>query len=73
MQYVHEYLQLSGHTSARDRAAFVAELRCLWFDLYKRKVRNDSSGFEHVFLGEVKVRTEMVELSYCFQFSRTLS
>lgn len=55
MQYVHEYLQLSGHTQARDRDAFVSELRQLWFDMYKRKVKNDSSGFEHVFLGEIKV------------------
>lgn len=33
----------------------------MWFSLYRREVQNDSSGFEHVFLGEsdggqVKVR-----------------
>lgn len=25
-----------------------------WFGLYKRTVENDSSGFEHVFCGEIK-------------------
>jgi hypothetical protein len=24
----------------------------IWFELYKRETKNDSSGFEHVFLGE---------------------
>lgn len=26
----------------------------LWFGLYRRSTTDDSSGFEHVFLGEIK-------------------
>ena len=32
---------------------FLKEIKRLWFDLYSRHGRNDSSGFEHVFVGEV--------------------
>ena len=31
---------------------FLKEVRQIWFDLYSRHGRNDSSGFEHVFVGE---------------------
>jgi poly(U)-specific endoribonuclease len=54
MQYVHAYLVARGKTRASTREQFVAELNELWFGLYSRKARNDSSGFEHVFLGEVR-------------------
>eukprot|EP00918_Siedleckia_nematoides_P066191 GHVU01143930.1.p1 GENE.GHVU01143930.1~~GHVU01143930.1.p1 ORF type:complete len:393 (-),score=91.15 GHVU01143930.1:362-1540(-) len=33
-------------------ACFLEELAYLWFTPYKRAVRDDSSGFEHVFIGE---------------------
>jgi len=33
---------------------FKKKLHDLWFELYSRKAKNDSSGFEHVFLGEYK-------------------
>ena len=33
---------------------FLSEVHKLWFDLYSRHGRNDSSGFEHVFVGEIK-------------------
>ena len=36
------------------RDEFIKELDLLWFGLYRRKVDNDSSGFEHVFCGEVR-------------------
>ncbi|XP_066468895.1 uridylate-specific endoribonuclease [Tiliqua scincoides] len=36
-------------------AEFVADLKQMWFGLYSRgKDEGDSSGFEHVFIGEVK-------------------
>jgi hypothetical protein len=51
MQYVHQYLLLTRKTNKSDRAAFIRELDKIWFGLYSRKTRNDSSGFEHVFIG----------------------
>ena len=35
-----------------DPQQFKAALVQMWFSLYRREVQNDSSGFEHVFLGE---------------------
>jgi hypothetical protein len=57
MQYVHQYLLAKKITKAVDRATFISELNALWFGLYKRKVANDSSGFEHVFVGEITDNT----------------
>lgn len=54
MRYVHQYLVSKHKTQATTREAFIAELNTLWFGLYKRKVQNDSSAFEHVFLGEIQ-------------------
>eukprot|EP01031_Cornospumella_fuschlensis_P029242 gene29242-35298_t len=54
MQYAHQYLLRTGKTRASTREQFIAELDALWFALYRRKTNNDSSGFEHVFVGEVK-------------------
>ena len=34
--------------------AFQKELDLIWFGLYRRETQNDSSGFEHVFVGEEK-------------------
>lgn len=42
-----------------DARAFKRKLDFIWFGLYKRQAHNDSSGFEHVFIGEerdVRVR-----------------
>ena len=44
---------LKGYAPA-DKNEFLSLLNELWFGLYKREVQNDSSGFEHVFLGEIK-------------------
>lgn len=44
---------LKGYAPA-DKNEFINLLNDLWFGLYKREVQNDSSGFEHVFLGEIK-------------------
>jgi poly(U)-specific endoribonuclease len=54
MQYVHRYLLAKGKTRSETREAFLQELDRVWFGLYSRQTRNDSSGFEHVFLGEIK-------------------
>jgi poly(U)-specific endoribonuclease len=60
MQYVHRYLLLRKKTKAADRDQFIHELDELWFGLYSRKARNDSSGFEHVFVGEIKEDTNEI-------------
>ena len=54
MQYVHQYLLLKGKTNCTTKHAFAEELYQLWFTLYTRRSKNDSSGFEHVFIGEIK-------------------
>ena len=53
MAYTHKYLTKKGLAPA-SRVAFKQLLHDLWFGLYRRKVDNDSSGFEHVFVGEEK-------------------
>jgi len=53
MQYCHNYLVAVGKAPS-DVSAFSRLLSELWFGLYKRETANDSSGFEHVFLGEIK-------------------
>lgn len=53
MRYVHRYLVAKGKAPASE-AAFKERLHQMWFGLYRRKVENDSSGFEHVFVGEEK-------------------
>lgn len=40
------------HAAGADPQQFKAALVQMWFSLYRREVQNDSSGFEHVFLGE---------------------
>jgi poly(U)-specific endoribonuclease len=53
MKYTHQYLLMRHKTTAATREQFIVELNNIWFGLYRRKVSNDSSGFEHVFLGEI--------------------
>jgi poly(U)-specific endoribonuclease len=55
MKYCHQYLLMTGKTQAADPEAFITELHHIWFELYSRQSRKlDSSGFEHVFVGEIK-------------------
>lgn len=53
IQYLHNYLVAKGK-APEDDLAFKKYLYKIWFSLYRRGTRNDSSGFEHVFVGEVK-------------------
>eukprot|EP00058_Branchiostoma_floridae_P016381 XP_002601869.1 hypothetical protein BRAFLDRAFT_215427 [Branchiostoma floridae] len=50
---LHEFLANKGNS---DMATFMADLKEMWFGLYSRSGGRalDSSGFEHVFLGEFK-------------------
>ena len=51
IQYVQKYFVSKGVCGGSDRD-FERLLHDTWFKLYRREVRNDSSGFEHVFVGE---------------------
>jgi len=53
MKYAHRYLVKKGKAPANE-TQFKNQLLELWFGLYRRVVENDSSGFEHVFVGESK-------------------
>lgn len=57
MQYCHQYLRAQKGTTEKIPSSledFQKLLYEIWFDLYQRQRSNDSSGFEHVFVGEVK-------------------
>lgn len=51
-QYLFNYLVHLKRVPS-DHTAFLRILKEVWFGLYRRKEYNDSSGFEHVFVGEV--------------------
>lgn len=57
MQFCHKYLTSKGADGVpKDTSAFMKLLYKIWFELYSRGKGGgaDSSGFEHVFVGEVK-------------------
>jgi hypothetical protein len=39
--------------ASKDKAEFKEMLEEMWFDFYNRDGPEDSSGFEHVFVGEL--------------------
>lgn len=56
MQHVHKYLVSQGKSPSTERQ-FKEQLYNLWFKLYRRTKGSralDSSGFEHVFVGETR-------------------
>jgi len=56
MQFCHQYLQKKiPDKVSSSQTEFKKLLHKIWFELYRRGGRaKDSSGFEHVFVGEVK-------------------
>lgn len=57
MQFCHKYLLAKGASGVpQDLTGFKNLLYKIWFELYNRQRggEKDSSGFEHVFVGEVK-------------------
>lgn len=69
MKRAHKYLVSKGQSSSNLRQ-FKNQLRLIWFNLYHRQ-RNtglDSSGFEHVFVGETKSGTEIIGFHNWIQF-----
>jgi len=54
LRYLHQYLlQRSTPGVSEDSNEFKNLLYRLWFTLYQRGESNDSSSFEHVFVGEI--------------------
>ncbi|XP_047234825.1 uridylate-specific endoribonuclease B [Girardinichthys multiradiatus] len=55
MKIAHKYL-VEKHLSPQDETEFKEQLYRIWFELYARRgsSRPDSSGFEHVFVGETR-------------------
>ncbi|XP_076835659.1 uridylate-specific endoribonuclease B [Brachyhypopomus gauderio] len=55
MKIVHKYL-VGKNLSPEEATGFKEQLYRIWFELYARKgsSRPDSSGFEHVFVGETR-------------------
>ncbi|XP_062860820.1 uridylate-specific endoribonuclease C [Trichomycterus rosablanca] len=69
MKRAHQYLVRKGKSSS-DLRQFKNQLYYMWFRLYHRD-RNggqDSSGFEHVFVGETKFGNEIMGLHNWVQF-----
>lgn len=58
MQFCLAYIKLHGKDPRckriRTMSDFLNLIHDLWLATYRRKVANDSSGFEHVFVGEEK-------------------
>ncbi|KAG7338723.1 endoribonuclease XendoU [Nitzschia inconspicua] len=54
MQYCHKYLCRHGKDIPSGASEFKNLLYKIWFEFYRREQVTDSSGFEHVFVGEIK-------------------
>jgi len=54
MQFCHKYCCANNPDVPSDTKGFLKLLHKIWFDMYRRSGTTDSSGFEHVFVGEVK-------------------
>ncbi|XP_026167337.1 uridylate-specific endoribonuclease C [Mastacembelus armatus] len=69
MKRAHKYLVSKGQSSSNLRL-FKSQLNLIWFHLYHRQ-RNtglDSSGFEHVFVGETRSGPELIGFHNWIQF-----
>lgn len=58
MQIAHDFLSANGLASSTV-SGFINELKTYWFNFYSRSSVLDSSGFEHVFVGEVRGTSEV--------------
>jgi poly(U)-specific endoribonuclease len=71
MQFAFEFLKLHGKDSRCKKLESMPDFQSLLFDLwlapYRRFKANDSSGFEHVFVGEEK-RGKIIGLHNWVQF-----
>jgi poly(U)-specific endoribonuclease len=53
MIYTFNYIKAKNKFKG-SKADFEKQLHKIWFDLYRREGEDDSSAFEHVFVGEVR-------------------
>ncbi|GBC08398.1 hypothetical protein RclHR1_08090002 [Rhizophagus clarus] len=53
MIYTYNYIKAKGIFKG-NMADFEKQLHKIWFDLYSREGYDDSSAFEHVFVGEIR-------------------
>ncbi|RUS71443.1 hypothetical protein EGW08_020793 [Elysia chlorotica] len=68
-QFLYDYLLCKGQVS--NKSSLKSSLRRIWFDLYKRSAWGsnlDTSGFEHVMLGDYKSQTEASGFHYWLPF-----
>ena len=54
MQFCHKYCCNKDGSIPSSASGFKQLLHKIWFDLYRREQSRDSSGFEHMFVGEIK-------------------
>ncbi|XP_031568545.1 poly(U)-specific endoribonuclease-B-like isoform X1 [Actinia tenebrosa] len=59
---LHKYLVLRRKAPTSE-SSFKHTLKVMWFYFYRRKAYRDSSGFEHVFLGEIKTKKRATKTS----------
>ncbi|TPX68746.1 hypothetical protein SpCBS45565_g02931 [Spizellomyces sp. 'palustris'] len=67
IQYCHRYLAAKALAPA-NLGEFKQLLKSIWFDLYKRQTANDSSAFEHTFVGELKAGQGVLGFHNWIQF-----
>ncbi len=70
MKRAHEFL-VSQKKAQRDVGPFKRQLYDIWFKLYRRTrgcKSLDSSGFEHVFVGETRGKEEVIGFHNWIQF-----
>ena len=70
MKRAHQYLVSQGKAKP-DVGAFKQQLYDIWFKLYRRTKGSsvlDSSGFEHVFVGETRGGAEVIGFHNWIQF-----
>lgn len=69
MKRTHRYL-VSKQKSSANLRLFKNQLNLIWFHLYRRQRNSglDSSGFEHVFVGETKSGSEIIGFHNWIQF-----
>ncbi len=70
MNAAHEYL-VTKRKADQDIWKFKHQLYDLWFKLYRRTRGSralDSSGFEHVFVGETRDKTDVLGFHNWIQF-----
>ncbi|XP_065670131.1 uridylate-specific endoribonuclease B [Hydra vulgaris] len=70
MDHAYKFLKYKGKAD-QDLIKFKHDFYNLWFQLYKRSKgsrENDSSGFEHVFVGETRGQKEVIGFHNWIQF-----